>query len=185
VVERRAYPTVLFEYVTNAKNVTPITDTREKIVMSQPPLRRVKVFVNGKPYMVEVGDMIASPITVNVNGRPYLVNLEADGIETIRPGAQVEALERVARQTSVPEKAPTPPGPAGPLVKQVKAPMPGNVLDITVKPGDSVKFGQPLCALEAMKMKNVIRSPRDGVIATVEVTNGQSVVHGAILFTFE
>jgi biotin carboxyl carrier protein len=153
--------------------------------MSPTPKRRVKVIVNGKPYVVEVGDLMASPITVNVNGRPYLVNLEASGMETIRPDAQVEALERVARQTSVPEKAPTPSGPAGPLVKQVKAPMPGNVLDVTVKAGDSVTFGQPLCALEAMKMKNVIRSPRDGVIAAVEVTHGQSVVHGAVLFTFE
>lgn len=153
--------------------------------MSPTPRRRVKVVVNGKPYVVEVGDLMASPITVHVNGRPYLVDVDAAGLETIPLNAQVTALETVARQTSAPEKAPTPPGPAGPLVKQVRAPMPGNILDIAVKPGDSVGFGQPLCSLEAMKMKNIIRSPRDGVIATVETSNGQSVSHGAVLFTFE
>ena len=153
--------------------------------MSPTPRRRVKVVVNGKPYVVEVGDLMASPITVHVNGRPYLVDVDVAGLETIPPDAQVTALETVARQTSAPEKAPTPPGPAGPMVKQVRAPMPGNILDISVKPGDSVGFGQSLCTLEAMKMKNIIRSPRDGVIATVETSNGQSVTHGAVLFTFE
>ena len=63
--------------------------------------------------------------------------------------------------------------------------MPGNILDIAVQAGDKVRFGQPLCALEAMKMKSAIRSPRDGVIAEVQVAEGQSVGYGDILFTFE
>jgi biotin carboxyl carrier protein len=147
--------------------------------------RRVKVIVNGKPYVVEVGDLAASPITVSVNGRPYLVNVEAAGLETVPADAPVVALELVARETSAPEKAPTPPGPAGPLVRQVKAPMPGNILDIAVKPGDRVRFRQQLCSLEAMKMKNAIRSPRDGVIASVDVAEGQKVAPGDVLFTFE
>jgi biotin carboxyl carrier protein len=63
--------------------------------------------------------------------------------------------------------------------------MPGNILDIFVKVGDSVSGGQELCSLEAMKMKNAIRASRDAVIATVEVTEGQSVTHGAVLFTLE
>ncbi len=153
--------------------------------MNSTPKRRLKVTVNGKPYVVEVGELMASPITVTVNGRPYLVNLDVDALEVIPADQSVVALETVARKTSIPEKAPSPPGPGGPLVKQVRAPMPGNVLDIGVKPGDAVNFRQPLCALEAMKMKNVIRCPRDGVIATVEVTDGQAVAHGAVLFTFE
>jgi biotin carboxyl carrier protein len=70
-------------------------------------------------------------------------------------------------------------------VNAVRAPMPGNILDIAVKPGNKVSFRQPLCSLEAMKMKNVIRSPRDGVIARVEVSDGQAVSHGDVLFTFE
>lgn len=153
--------------------------------MSPTYKRRIKVTVNGKPYLVEVGDLTASPITVNVNGRPYLVDIEAAQVQ-VRPADEpVLALETVARQTSAPEKAPIPTSPAGPQVMVVKAPMPGNILDIVVKAGDQVRFRQQLCSLEAMKMKNAIRSPRDGVIASVEVTEGQAVSHGDILFTFE
>ncbi|RME51282.1 MAG: biotin/lipoyl-binding protein [Caldilineae bacterium] len=153
--------------------------------MHAPTKRRVKVTVNGKPYRVEVGDLTRTPITVSVNGRPYLVTIEADDLEIVPAGESVATLESVARPTSAPEKAPRPAGAGGPLVPHVKAPMPGNILDIQVKPGDRVQFRQPLCALEAMKMKNLIRSPRDGVIASVEVSDGQTVAHGDILFTFE
>jgi biotin carboxyl carrier protein len=153
--------------------------------MSPYSKRRVKVTVNGKPYVVEIGNLAASPITVTVNGRPYLVNVEAAEAQAVPADDVATAFQAVARQTSAPEKAPMPTGPAGPRVSVVKAPMPGNVLDIAVKPGDAVKFRQQLCSLEAMKMKNAIRSPRDGVIASVEVTEGQAVTHGDVLFTFE
>lgn len=153
--------------------------------MSTIPKRRVKVIVNGKPYVVEVGDLTASPITVHVDGRPYLVDIERAEIEVVPADTPVTALESVVRETSAPEKVPVPPGPAGPQVNQVRAPMPGNILDIAVKPGDRVRFRQQLCSLEAMKMKTAIRSPRDGTIASVEVTEGQAVAYGDVLFTFE
>jgi biotin carboxyl carrier protein len=153
--------------------------------MSPTSRRRVKVTVNGKPYLVEVGDLTASPITVSVNGRPYLVNIETAATRVATADEPVVVLETVARQTSAPEKAPVPTGPAGPQVDVVKAPMPGNILDIVVKPGDTVSFRQQLCSLEAMKMKNAIRSPRDGVIGSVEVAEGQAVAHGDVLFRFE
>ncbi|MEK6574302.1 MAG: biotin/lipoyl-containing protein [Chloroflexota bacterium] len=56
---------------------------------------------------------------------------------------------------------------------------------MNVKPGDEVTFGQQLCALQAMKMKSAIRSPREGVIASVEVSEGQGVAYGGVLVTFE
>jgi len=152
--------------------------------MSPIPRRRVKVTVNGKAYLVEVGDLSASPVTVSVNGRPYLVNVEAAAEKVSAEEQPVVALERVARPTSAPQKAPVPIGPAGPKVDVVRAPMPGNILKIEVKAGDPVSFRQQLCSLEAMKMKNAIRSPRDGVIASVQVDEGQSVSHGDVLFTF-
>ncbi len=153
--------------------------------MPSTPTRRVKVTVNGKAYVVEVGDMSASPTAVTVNGRPYLVHIETTVPEIVPADASISAIESVARSTPAPERAPLPSGPAGALVNQVKAPMPGNILDIMVKPGDHVSLGQQLCALEAMKMKSAIRSPRDGVIATVDVTAGQTVAYGDVLITFE
>jgi glutaconyl-CoA/methylmalonyl-CoA decarboxylase subunit gamma len=148
------------------------------------PARRVSVTINGKVFEVEVGDLYSNPITVLVNGRPYVVSLNA--VESL-PAAQAptsQALESVARQTSVPERAPRPTGEAGPAVREVRAPMPGHIIDINVSPGDQVEFGQTLCALEAMKMKSAVRSPRDGAIAAVEVTEGQAVAHGDVLIRF-
>lgn len=152
--------------------------------MASTAKRKLKVTVNGKPYLVEVGDLTTSPITVSVNGRPYLVNVETAPIRVAPAEEPIAVLETIARPTSAPEKAPMPVGPAGPQVNMVRAPMPGNILDIAVKPGDRVSFRQTLCSLEAMKMKNAIRSPRDGVIASVEVHEGQVVTHGEVLFTF-
>jgi biotin carboxyl carrier protein len=145
----------------------------------------MKVTVNGKPYLVEVGDLAASSVSVTVNGRPYLVDIETTEVQPMPADEPAVASETAARQTSAPEKAPIPAGPAGPGVDVVKAPMPGNILDIAVKSGDTVRYRQQLCSLEAMKMKNAIRSPRDGVIASVEVIEGQPVAHGDVLFTFE
>lgn len=152
--------------------------------MSPTSRRSIEVTVNGKPYLVEVGDLTTSPITVSVNGHPYQVNIETSTVEEMPVDEPVVARERVARPTSVPEKAPVPTGPAGPQANMVRAPMPGNIVGIAVKPGDKVSVRQTLCALEAMKMKNAIRSPRDGIIASVEVTEGQAVAHGDVLFTF-
>jgi biotin carboxyl carrier protein len=132
-----------------------------------------------------MGNLTGSSVSVTVNGHPYLVNIETTEVQPMPADKPEIASETAARQTSAPEKAPMPSGPAGPKVRVVKAPMPGNILDIAVKLGDAVRYRQQLCSLEAMKMKNAICSPRDGVIASVEVTEGQTVAHGDILFTFE
>jgi glutaconyl-CoA/methylmalonyl-CoA decarboxylase subunit gamma len=147
--------------------------------------RRVKVTVNGKGYVVEVaGSLLSSPVTVKVNGQPYVVDVEPAEVTTKKaPSAAVH--EAVTRPTAAPPKAPTPTAPAGPSVASLKAPMPGVIIEVTAKAGDRVKYGQPMCTLEAMKMNNTIRSPRDGVVATSEVSVGKSVVHGEVLFTFE
>jgi len=61
--------------------------------------------------------------------------------------------------------------------------MPGNIIKVNVKAGDSVKKGDVLCILEAMKMENDIMAPADGTVATVEVSAGQSVQTDAVLLT--
>jgi biotin carboxyl carrier protein len=148
--------------------------------------RTVKVTVNGKPYLVEVlGSLTSSPVTVKVNGHPFVVDVEAAEVITKPTPAPAAALDTVVRETAAPAKAPTPAGPAGPVVPSLKAPMPGVIIEIAAKPGERVKYGQTLCTLEAMKMKNAVRSPRDGVVATIEISPGETVAHGQVLFTFE
>jgi glutaconyl-CoA/methylmalonyl-CoA decarboxylase subunit gamma len=149
------------------------------------PNRQIKVIVNGKSYEVEVGDLRKSPVQVIVDGEPYDVELENQP-EISAPTQAMEVKTRsapmVVERTAQKQTHSTPvtlsPGGNG---DEIKAPMPGTILDISVKVGDSVKRGDMLCALEAMKMKSAIRSPRAGVIASVEVAEGQKVVFGDLL----
>ena len=127
---------------------------------------RIKVIVNDKPYIVEVANLEAMPLTVMVNGLTYTVQLDGAPTET-----EAASAAEVNDEADV-------------SVRQIKAPMPGTILDIKVQVGDPVTYGQTLCALEAMKMKSAIRAPRAGVIAEVAVREGQSVAHGDVLIVF-
>ncbi len=147
-------------------------------------MKKIKVIINKKPYEVEVGDMSISPFTVVVNGQSYQVTLEGEQVQEVRP--VVSAPSAPAPRPAAPVPAPAPKPAAAPAASGdvLTAPMPGVILDIAVKPGDKVTVGQQLCALEAMKMKNAIRSPREGTIASVEVQDGQRVNYGEVLFRF-
>lgn len=68
---------------------------------------------------------------------------------------------------------------------EVKAPMPGRVLEILVKEGDSVSEGDGLLVLEAMKMENIIKSTREGVLKHIQAKEGDSVEKNAILLSYE
>jgi len=124
--------------------------------------------VEGKPYTVEIDDLNASPLTVRVNGKAFTVELASEKATAAEPISTTPAA-----------------GPGQIEVKELVAPMPGNILDIAIKPGQRVAHKQLLCNLEAMKMKNAIRSPREGVIAAVHTHEGQTVAYGDLLFTFE
>jgi biotin carboxyl carrier protein len=145
----------------------------------------LRIIVNGKPYLVEVDDLTASPISVRVNGKPFSVEIEPlrESPSMLPPDCKSggPAVPSPAKASAAPIAIGTP----GPSVKEVIAPMPGNIMDIRVGVGDQVNYKQELCNLEAMKMKNSIRSPRDGVIAAVNVGEGQTVAYGEVLFTFE
>ncbi len=70
-------------------------------------------------------------------------------------------------------------------VNDIKAPMPGLILEINVKEGTKVKENDPLLILEAMKMENVINSPREGTIKSISVNKGETVDKNALLIEFE
>lgn len=116
---------------------------------------------------------------INVNGNSYEVEVEevVGGVQ--RPAAPV-APAPVAAQPA-PKAAPAPEKKevvvsAGQEV--VEAPMPGNIWKIEVKEGDQVKAGDILLILEAMKMENEILAPRDGVVASINTTQGATVNTG-------
>ena len=109
--------------------------------------------------------------TVTVNGVAYNV--------TVEEGASTPAPQPVPVLQSTPKAEPA--KSAGSVT--IEAPMPGNVLDIKVKVGDTVSSGDSVLILEAMKMENEIVSPSDGTIASVNVNKGESVEAGQLLIT--
>jgi biotin carboxyl carrier protein len=115
--------------------------------------------------------------TITVNGVPYNVTVE-EGTST----APVQAP--VATPAPAPVATPAPkaePASAGSV--PVDAPMPGNILDVKVSNGASVKAGDVLVILEAMKMENEIVAPQDGTVASINVNKGDTVEAGQTLVT--
>ncbi len=139
-----------------------------------------KITINDKTYEVEVGDLSSSPIRVTVNGKNYEVAIETTASEPTpsKPAVTTQAVKPV----SVPKPAAAVSADTG---NEIRSPMPGTILEINVQIGSQVKVGQQVCSLEAMKMKNAIRSTKEGVIASVDVTQGQKVNFGDVLVRFE
>jgi biotin carboxyl carrier protein len=106
---------------------------------------------------------------VTVNGTAYEVELEE------LTGA-APAAAPAAPAASAPAAAPAPAG-----GEQVSAPMPGTILSVNVAAGDTVKRGQVLMILEAMKMENEIMCPRDGKVVSVNTSKGAAVESGTLL----
>ena len=111
---------------------------------------------------------------VNVNGKVYEITLEVIDKDDIKAPAKEEPKAQAPA-------APAAPSPAG--AKTVAAPMPGNILKVNVKAGQSVKKGDVLMILEAMKMENEIMAPSDAVVSSVSVSAGSTVEAGAVLCT--
>jgi biotin carboxyl carrier protein len=123
---------------------------------------------------------------ITVNGVTYTVEVEEVGATASAPvaAAPVAAPAAPVAAPAAPKAAPAAPkasGAAGAV--SVKAPMPGNIMKVNCKVGASVKKGDVLVVLEAMKMENDICAPQDGVVASVEVAQGASVETDALLVT--
>jgi biotin carboxyl carrier protein len=122
---------------------------------------------------------------VTVNGTSYEVEVEeqGEGITTSAAGVEPVKSESAATQPAPKSKPAAKSTPAG--SKTIAAPMPGTILDINVKVGDSITKGQVLCILEAMKMENEIMAPQDGKVVSVNVSKGASVNAGDVLFALQ
>jgi len=144
------------------------------------------VKVENQSFEVEVGDIHARPIVATIDGEPFEVWPE--DVQLVKPTVQVGQVASLpsAPQPATSKAAPASSAPAAPAsgAKSVPAPLPGVVVVISVKPGDVVEYGQELCTIEAMKMKNVIRASRAGTIGAVHVTVNQHVKHHDTLLEF-
>lgn len=121
---------------------------------------------------------------ITVNGTPYNVSVEETGAASASVAAPVAAAPVVtapAPTTAAPAPAAASAGAQGAVT--VTAPMPGNILDVRVSAGASVKSGDVLVILEAMKMENEILAPQDGVVASINCAKGDVVNVGATLIS--
>jgi glutaconyl-CoA/methylmalonyl-CoA decarboxylase subunit gamma len=135
---------------------------------------KLRVKVDQDMFDVVVGSLDDRPIVVTIDGESFEVWPD-EPVSSAHP-AQV-----------VPLPGPCDPPPSTPITdktRTVLAPIPGVILSILVKPGDAVVFGQELCVLEAMKMKNQIRANRAGTVAAVRVSPGEQVRHSQVLLEY-
>lgn len=118
---------------------------------------------------------------VTVNGNTYAVEVEELDGSAEKQAESAPAVTPAAPKPAAPKPAAAPAVSGG---TQVKAPMPGNVLKLSVPNGSTVRNGQPILILEAMKMENPINASADGVV-TFAVSEGASVETGTVLATIK
>jgi glutaconyl-CoA decarboxylase len=171
-------------------------------------VRRYTVTVDGTPFTIDVEETAADRFSVTVDGATYEAALQADEdlpgavispelpmpdeqrpvseipfATAASPAPQSGAVRPPAPGPALPPRtnAPTPGTAGGSKADVLTAPMPGVVLEVHVAPGAVLKRGDPVLVLEAMKMRNLIRSPRAAVVMAVEVEAGQPVGPGDAL----
>ena len=163
-------------------------------------MRRYTLDIRGREYSIDVQELAADRFEVIVGEQTYEVTLAADeelseesiapGIATAHaagsgmgagtsPAATVAARARSATAATLPRR------PGGGGSATLNAPMPGVIIEVAVKPGDTVVRGQEVALLDAMKMHNSIKSPRAGTVHEVCVTPGQAVGHGDPIIRYE
>src|SRR5574344_2416949 len=136
-------------------------------------MKSYKFKINGTNYSVDINGVEDGKIDLQLNGTPYEVEVDKEIKQTKTP--KLVRSVAVPSTDSAPQVAKTNKNGAA---SAVKSPLPGTVLDVFVKEGDSVKVGQKLVLLEAMKMENQIDSDLTGVVKEVKIRKGDSVLEG-------
>jgi biotin carboxyl carrier protein len=171
-------------------------------------MKQYRVCVNNNVYDVQIVQFSEAYADVRVNGIPYQVALTELPAIVNGPGStpafQPMAAPMIAPTPVVaqPQPAPVPPAvvakpspvapaptpapkpaatPAPANATEIKAPMPGVVLEVKVSEGQSVKAGDELISFEAMKMENSVQAPKSGTIKEIRVNNGQTIAAGQTL----
>lgn len=141
-------------------------------------MKEYKYKINGTEYTVGVGNIDNNTVEVEVNGKAYSVELEKSAIVA---APKVNAVKPADAPAAAPAAKPA----ASTGGKAVKAPLPGTIVDITVKVGDKVEPTTVIAVLEAMKMENNINAGMSGVVKSISVNKGDSVLDGTDILVIE
>lgn len=140
----------------------------------------MKYIINDMEYNVTVNSVAGDKAEVTVNGVAYQVKIENNEVVNAVPASVQPAAAPVA---AAPVSPAAPAAPASGAGKPVNSPLPGVIVAVKVKVGDAVKNGQVVAVLEAMKMENEIQAEFDGVVTSVNVSQGDSILEGAPIVT--
>jgi biotin carboxyl carrier protein len=143
---------------------------------------KYKITVNEKMYEVEIENINARPVIALVDGERFEVMPQNAAQADTRKEAG-EAIEKKSFVPNSPKTTTISPNPAM-SGNTLTAPLPGTIVEVFVKPGDKVEAGQIVVVIEAMKMKNSIRSVYSGNVSEVLISKGQSVAHKQALIKF-
>ncbi len=132
-------------------------------------MKEYKLKINGNDYDVTINDIEDSTAKVEVNGMPFTVEFD----KPLKKAAPAPAVKKAA----APKAAAASSGNG----TVVTSPLPGVILEVSCKEGDTVKVGQKLMVLEAMKMENIIEATANGTVTSIKANKGDSVLEGADL----
>ena len=135
---------------------------------------KYKVRISDRLYVVEIEDIHARPIIARVDGQRFEVQPESGDRPEVRE-------EGVASRSTLSYLQPA--SQMG-STTELTAPLPGTIIEFFVKPGDEIEAGTVVVVIEAMKMKNSIRSTRAGRVAEILASPGQTVAHKQALVRF-
>ena len=143
-------------------------------------MKQYSFTIGGTKYDVTIEGIEGQKAQVSVNGTPYEVELDGD---TLVPNAAPALASGAPAKPSAAPAAPTAAKAAPANATPVTSPLPGVIIEVSVKEGQAVKAGQKVAVLEAMKMENEITAPQDGTITGIHVAKGDSILEGATVVT--
>lgn len=151
-------------------------------------MKEYKYKINGNEYNVAIIDIDDKTAAVEVNGVSYKVDIlsETVGMPKVSVPKPAPAMPKtepklapVPASAPVAEEKPAPAPASSVKGKAIQSPLPGVIIDVKVNVGDSVKAGQTVAVLEAMKMENAISAECDGIVTAVKVSKGDSILEGS------
>ena len=154
-------------------------------------MKEYKYKINGNEYSVAIIDLEGNTAAVEVNGVSYKVDILTEGFTAAPARPAAKPVAEAPAPAPAPAAAPAAPQPIAPAAAPaaepapagkgtaVQSPLPGVILDIKVAVGDTVKAGQTVAILEAMKMENSINAECDGVITAIKVAKGDNILEGS------
>jgi biotin carboxyl carrier protein len=139
-------------------------------------MKNFKFLIKGKKYDVNILSLDGNVAKLKVNNEDYVVeierNVKPDKTPIVVRSSIKEPHKEIEKKSGGPKT-------------EIKSPLPGIIVKFFVKPGEIVSKNQRLFSLEAMKMENEIKAERDGIIAGIRVTEGQSVLQDEVIIEMD